>query len=196
MNNALLSRCRVFVLEKLTPDAIYRVLVRALSIAQTPKTPTLDSDTPSTTSPAVSTLEGPIDEPLLRFLAAAADGDARVALSSLELAITATSDPSSTFTAEELKAQLRKAHLQYDRSGGASSPRPNTAAVATLTHNHSFRPPLRHDLGAPQVRSRRGRERGAVLARPNVAGRRRPALRRAPLDPNGALPSIYLDTLR
>ncbi|KAL8292030.1 hypothetical protein RQP46_001496 [Phenoliferia psychrophenolica] len=115
LNNALLSRCRVFVLEKLTPDSIYRVLVRALAITQS--SPSSSASDPSSSSPASPSLEGPIDEGLLRFLASAADGDARVALSSLELAITVTADSSTSLTTEELKAQLRKAHMQYDRSG-------------------------------------------------------------------------------
>jgi putative ATPase len=61
------------------------------------------------------TPEAPEIEPdLLEYLAAAADGDARVALQSLELAL---------FTAgkgldkDVLKESLRKAHMQYDRTG-------------------------------------------------------------------------------
>jgi hypothetical protein len=62
---------------------------------------------------------GPLDPPLLRFLAAAADGDARVALSSLELALAAIKavPPGQPIDREELKRSLRKAHLQYDRNG-------------------------------------------------------------------------------
>lgn len=59
-----------------------------------------------------------LDSELLRFLAAAADGDARVALSSLELALSATKDGTTKVDREELKKGLRKAHLQYDRNGG------------------------------------------------------------------------------
>lgn len=103
INKALLSRMRVFVLEKLGADDIFALLVRALKAAS------------DESEPASSTL----DESLLRFLASAADGDARVALSSLELAISATRDTSAPLSREELKAQLRKAHLQYDRSGDA-----------------------------------------------------------------------------
>ena len=62
-----------------------------------------------------------LDSSLLRFLASAADGDARVALSSLELALSATKDGSAKVDREELKKGLRKAHLQYDRSGGMFS---------------------------------------------------------------------------
>lgn len=142
-SGALLSRCRVFILNKLSADDIYQLLVRALRKVLAPTE--LDSDAAplpppaNTSSPDPSTSHtppppaalplpgtaGPIDEPLLRFLASAADGDARVALSSLELAITATTGEREgtgpKVGKEELKAQLRKAHLQYDRSGGESS---------------------------------------------------------------------------
>ncbi|KAK4699532.1 putative ATPase, partial [Phenoliferia sp. Uapishka_3] len=113
LNTALLSRCRVFVLDKLTPSSIHKVLLRALSISQSSKSPPSTPDAPLDPP----NLEGPIDEDLLTFLSSAADGDARVALSSLELALSVTSDPNSNFTKEELKKQLRKAHLQYDRTG-------------------------------------------------------------------------------
>ncbi|KAI5475785.1 Werner helicase interacting protein 1 [Pseudohyphozyma bogoriensis] len=126
LNGALLSRCRVFVLNKLTPDDIYNVLIRALSLSGQHGQPSSSSPPPSTSSPLASTssappptpiqLSPPIDEQLLRFLASAADGDARVALSSLELALNATS-AMPNITTEDLKTQLRRAHLQYDRSG-------------------------------------------------------------------------------
>ncbi|KAM0786535.1 hypothetical protein ACM66B_001992 [Microbotryomycetes sp. NB124-2] len=114
VNNALLSRCRVFVLHKLEPDDVYKLLVRALraSMAGDNGEPVGSTSTDNEAIPP-----GLIDEPLLRFLASAADGDARVALSSLELAIAATKDTGRPISREALKAQLRKAHLQYDRTG-------------------------------------------------------------------------------
>ncbi|KAK4049194.1 DNA-dependent ATPase mgs1 [Microbotryomycetes sp. JL201] len=113
VNNALLSRCRVFVLHKLEPDDLYKLLVRALraSIADDEGRPSTSSSDPDAVPP------GLIDQTLLQFLASAADGDARVALSSLELAMAATKDTGRSITRDELKAQLRKAHLQYDRTG-------------------------------------------------------------------------------
>ncbi|GAA5849116.1 hypothetical protein JCM8547_006453 [Rhodosporidiobolus lusitaniae] len=161
VNSALLSRCRVFVLNKLSTDDLVRVLIRALRIVQgvstspvsaapavkpepSPPTDTAPSvDVPSSSAavpsssadPSVSLSDpsfsdplaadpvfltsGPIDLPLLRFLAAAADGDARVALSSLELALAAVqaAPPGQPFDRDELKKNLRKAHLQYDRNG-------------------------------------------------------------------------------
>ncbi|GAA6040281.1 hypothetical protein JCM8097_009399 [Rhodosporidiobolus ruineniae] len=172
VNTALLSRCRVFVLNKLSSDDLTRVLVRALRIvhglppraeldassvkpelddtseaaAASPAQPpsaaepladpasSLDpfssasSSEPHATEPLatdplasdpVFARSGPLDLPLLRFLASAADGDARVALSSLELALAAVraTPPGQTLDKDELKKSLRKAHLQYDRNG-------------------------------------------------------------------------------
>ncbi|GAA5987699.1 hypothetical protein JCM11641_002563 [Rhodosporidiobolus odoratus] len=171
VNTALLSRCRVFVLIKLSTDDLVRVLLRALrllyedthdeplssaftspsassksppNIATTPlrgaTLPTSSAPSSSIPEPTASaaSLEGSsttkpdplasdpilahtgaLDLPLLRFLAAAADGDARVALSSLDLALSAIkATPSGQpLDKEELKQSLRKAHLQYDRNG-------------------------------------------------------------------------------
>ncbi|GAA5827439.1 hypothetical protein JCM11251_003814 [Rhodosporidiobolus azoricus] len=170
VNTALLSRCRVFVLNKLTTDDLVRVLIRALrlvheqdgsgpaegtvpspppSSADLPPAartspigpapsssahPPLPSTEPAPQPPSVSSSispsdplatnpvferSGAIDYPLIRFLAAAADGDARVALSSLELALAAVkaAPAGRPLDKEELKRGLRKAHLQYDRNG-------------------------------------------------------------------------------
>ncbi|KAK4055844.1 DNA-dependent ATPase mgs1 [Microbotryomycetes sp. JL221] len=110
INGALLSRCRVFVLRKLEADDIFKLLVRALRMHAL-------SDPESEPSSPMPVPAGPIDASLLRFLASASDGDARVALSSLELALAATTDTTKPLSRQRLKAQLRKAHLQYDRTG-------------------------------------------------------------------------------
>lgn len=157
VNGALLSRCRVFVLEKLDGDALYRILLRALKVLkETRGSEDIDLDVKLgkgkdpvkneegfPNQPSMSSAEGTpgdatldlkpavdesilshypfLDSSLLRFLAAAADGDARVALSSLELALSATKGGTSKVDREELKRGLRKAHLQYDRAGGKLS---------------------------------------------------------------------------
>ena len=104
--SALLSRCRVFTLNKLGVNDCVAILQRALRL-HTADTIVLDDA--DATPPQ-------IDEELLRFLATACDGDARVALSSLELALAATS-ASSSISRDDLIAGLRKAHLLYDRAG-------------------------------------------------------------------------------
>jgi len=70
LNNALLSRARVYVLKSLAPDDLVRIMQRALSCDRE--------------------LEGPtaqVDDEFLQQMAEAADGDARRALNLLELAL-------------------------------------------------------------------------------------------------------------
>ncbi len=67
LNNALLSRARVYVLKSLMPDELVQVMRRALSCERT--------------------LEGRVDDEFLHQMAEAADGDARRALNLLELAL-------------------------------------------------------------------------------------------------------------
>ena len=104
--SALLSRCRVFTLNKIGVDVCVAILQRALRLHTAD---IIALDDAEVTPPQ-------IDDDLLRFLATACDGDARVALSSLELALAATS-ASSAISREDLMAGLRKAHLLYDRAG-------------------------------------------------------------------------------
>ncbi|MSQ69064.1 MAG: replication-associated recombination protein A [Gammaproteobacteria bacterium] len=68
LNNALLSRLRIYVLQALTPEALVALLLRAAH--------RLQQETPCDISPDA-----------LSALAAAADGDARRALNLLELAV-------------------------------------------------------------------------------------------------------------
>lgn len=102
---ALLSRCRTFTLQKLSTQDIANILMRALKQEF--------EDDPSKLSPL-------IDEELLNYLSAFADGDARTALNLLELALSLTAkpppDPSSPLTKEDIKAALTKT-LVYDRAG-------------------------------------------------------------------------------
>lgn len=102
---ALLSRCRTFTLQKLSNEHVRGILTRALSHAF--------EDDPS----KLPTL---VDEELLAYLSAFADGDARTALNLLELAISLATkppaDPSSPLTKEDIKAALTKT-LVYDRAG-------------------------------------------------------------------------------
>lgn len=60
-----------------------------------------------------------IDDGLLEFLAQAADGDARTALNSLEMALATVESGTTTLNYDDLKESLRKAHLLYDRAGDA-----------------------------------------------------------------------------
>lgn len=97
VQNALLSRCRTFTLQKLTDGDIGRILRRALEI-----------EGPSY---APSRL---VDGELIDYLAAFADGDARTALNLLELAMNLSSR--SDATKASIRAALTKT-LVYDRAG-------------------------------------------------------------------------------
>lgn len=97
VQNALLSRCRTFTLQKLTDENILAILERAL--------------TSEGSNYKSSDL---LDSELLKYLAAFSDGDARTALNLLELAMSLSSQPA--ITKEEIKTALTKT-LVYDRAG-------------------------------------------------------------------------------
>lgn len=78
INAALLSRCRVLTLNKLQPDHIRSLLDRAIFDKEKGL---LLSFVGSTPGDAIK-----VEEDALQFLASAADGDARAALNSLEIA--------------------------------------------------------------------------------------------------------------
>ena len=97
VQNALLSRCRTFTLQNLADRDIGRILRRALEVEGPTYSP--------------SSL---VDEELIDYLAAFADGDARTALNLLELAMNLSSR--SDATRDSIKASLTKT-LVYDRAG-------------------------------------------------------------------------------
>lgn len=97
VQNALLSRCRTFTLQKLTEGDICSILHRALETER-------DNYNPSEL----------VNDDLIKYLAAFADGDARTALNLLELAMDLSSRPDMTL--ETLKQSLTKT-LVYDRAG-------------------------------------------------------------------------------
>lgn len=96
--SALLSRCRVFTLAKLTSNDITAILSNALTAVH-----------PDPTSrPAL------LSQALLAYLSTFADGDARTALNLFALAIDLA--PRANQTLESLKSALTKT-LVYDRAG-------------------------------------------------------------------------------
>ena len=101
LNNALLSRARVYVLRALTEEDLRRVLDRALE---------------------QETAKGAIaaEEAALRLLARAADGDARRALNMLELAIDLASGEKSHAITEALATEVSAGGLRrFDKQGEA-----------------------------------------------------------------------------
>ena len=102
---ALLSRCRTFKLASLTTEDVKRILLRALA---------QEHDGPD--APPLSPL---VDEELVSYLSAFADGDARTALNLLELALSLTTKPredGTLLTKDDIKAALTKTFV-YDRAG-------------------------------------------------------------------------------
>ncbi|KAL9617303.1 MAG: hypothetical protein Q9160_007883 [Pyrenula sp. 1 TL-2023] len=101
VQNALLSRCRTFTLQKLSNKEIARILQRALQYESSgARRPAHDS--------AI------LDDTMLEYISAFADGDARTALNLLELAMELSSR--NDMTQEDLKKCLTKT-LVYDRAG-------------------------------------------------------------------------------
>ena len=103
INGALLSRCKVFVLQALKPEEIAELLRRALR------------DKRGFGDQIVH-----IGDDLLEAIANFANGDARTALSTLEMVVLngeVGSDGSTTVTAETVEQCTSKKSLLYDKKG-------------------------------------------------------------------------------
>ncbi len=101
VNAALLSRCRVVVLDPLTPEAILTLLERALVDERGLKSESVKADADA-----------------LRIFAERCGGDARFALSSLELAVSSIKKEKRRRIDLALAEQvLAEAHLIYDKQG-------------------------------------------------------------------------------
>lgn len=94
--NALLSRCRTFTLSKLSEETVITILRRSLEREGA------NADTSL------------VDDEMLTYLAAFADGDARTGLNLLELAMDLSTRPATTKSA--IKKSLTQT-LVYDRAG-------------------------------------------------------------------------------
>ncbi|XP_055694328.1 ATPase WRNIP1-like [Lutzomyia longipalpis] len=123
LNSALLSRCRVIILEKLATEDIVKILERGIReydgicLEKIEGTDRMDFDAKLA-----------IDRESLVWLAQMCDGDARIALNSLQLAIqtlTANDDCGSEngndglkiITLDAIREGIKKSHLLYDRKG-------------------------------------------------------------------------------
>jgi putative ATPase len=107
MQGALLSRCRVFILESLTPSDIETILTRALSAELDNTDSNLRESAP---------LLSPESE-LIPFLCTTSTGDARTALNLLALTLSLLAT-NPELTLAQLKPHLTKT-LLYDRAGDA-----------------------------------------------------------------------------
>ncbi|ADQ15058.1 replication-associated recombination protein A [Halanaerobium hydrogeniformans] len=104
VNSPLLSRSRIFRLEKLEASQIYKILKKALINKER----------------GLGKLEVNISEKDLRFIAELADGDARVALNTLELAVLTTPHDKNgqiNLDKEIIEDSMQKRILNYDNKG-------------------------------------------------------------------------------
>lgn len=92
VNSALISRTRVFVLKKLTRENLQKIIRRAVEKNYS---------------------EIKIDSSVIELLARLSNGDARMALNTLEAAV----NQNKKITAELVKQILQKSHLLYDKNG-------------------------------------------------------------------------------
>ncbi|XP_043990329.1 ATPase WRNIP1 isoform X2 [Gambusia affinis] len=130
VNAALLSRCRVLVLEKLSVEAMGSILnraVAALGIQVQGQDPTNSSyrDKTSSYEPTIY-----IEQKALDTIAYLCDGDARTGLNSLQLAVQAqmkSAQPNQStphgfpqeivVTEDHIKEGLQRSHILYDKAG-------------------------------------------------------------------------------
>lgn len=104
VTGALLSRCRVLVLNQLSEDEIQLVLQRALNDQERGLAPYHPS----------------LSDTLLQRIAHAASGDARVALTALDAAVESTAPDENgvrVVTEETIIEALGRAHYAYDKGG-------------------------------------------------------------------------------
>jgi putative ATPase len=104
VNSALLSRSKVFVLEPLSADHLVMIMKRAIEDAER--------------GLGTQRVDAPGD--MLSAIAAYASGDARVALNTLELAVS-VAEPDSigarVITKEVLGEAMQRAAIRYDKAG-------------------------------------------------------------------------------
>lgn len=110
LNNALLSRCRVIVMEKLMPNDIMIILERSLRrkdavIVESNKSPEVLQ---------VPEHRWTVSRPALQWLAEICDGDARIALGALELALAGSQ---GFLTLKNIQDGIKRTHILYDRAG-------------------------------------------------------------------------------
>lgn len=112
LNSALISRCRVIILEKIDQEQMMKILKQAVEscgglLSDENKGHDLSH-------------EFIIDSASLEWLAGICDGDARIGLNSLQLAIqtvVATAGNPKTITLEAIQDGIRRSHILYDRKG-------------------------------------------------------------------------------
>lgn len=103
INSALVSRSRVFQFQPLSNDDIKQLLRRALSDTQR----------------GLGRHQVQLDDDALGFLAETSDGDARRALSALEIGVLSSSERPLHFTRALAEESVQRKAIEYDGSGDA-----------------------------------------------------------------------------
>ncbi|XP_015584728.1 ATPase WRNIP1 isoform X3 [Cephus cinctus] len=126
LNSALLSRCRVFVLEKLASTELISILQKAIVLMNGKiYDPSNSVNLESLKTNVPEHINFLIDIQNIEWLANACDGNARVALGGLELAIqckmmsntASQSQNSQTITLEDIKRSLMRYQTVTDKRG-------------------------------------------------------------------------------
>ncbi|KYN16197.1 PREDICTED: ATPase WRNIP1-like [Trachymyrmex cornetzi] len=140
LNSALLSRCRVIVLHKLSIANLLSILKRAVisqggiihaspnksesTLQDIGEENMLEENKVIEMEPSCNT-KFIIDEPTIEWLAETCDGDARIALGGLEMAVRCKAPNEKEFldvgpaiiTLDDIKESLKKTHMLYDKKG-------------------------------------------------------------------------------
>jgi len=137
LNSALLSRCRVIVLHKLSITNLMLILKRAV-ISLEGVVHVFDKDKSilhsiikenaleenKINTEASCNTKFIIDEPTIEWLAETCDGDARIALGGLEMAIQSKTPSQqellngpAIITLNDIEENLKKSHMLYDKKG-------------------------------------------------------------------------------
>ncbi|KIJ49622.1 hypothetical protein M422DRAFT_161447 [Sphaerobolus stellatus SS14] len=126
LNSALLSRCRVFVLDRLTDEDVIKILDRAIEkitdAATDPKVASSSGLSSPKSSPEVIEIKTEskrvtypqLTDKLKQTIASLSNGDARIALSLLELVL---SSPPASSEKSLLSSLRRSVSTNYDRTG-------------------------------------------------------------------------------
>ncbi|XP_054623338.1 ATPase WRNIP1 isoform X2 [Dunckerocampus dactyliophorus] len=148
VNSALLSRCRVLVLEKLSVEAMGSILERAVAalgirVLEQEQARSKNTDQTDRNEPKVY-----IEQKALDTIAYLCDGDARAGLNSLQLAVQAqagltqasplgpdSSTQEIVVKEEHVKEGLQRSHILYDNAGLAD-PLALLQAVSTFQACH------------------------------------------------------------
>ena len=111
LNNALLSRCKLISLEKLSASAVYEIIKRALDQEKVEIVDGVDVEK------AEGHMSASITDEAVKYLSNIVDGDARAALTYLEMVINNSRSSNSQINLEMVGSAVSKTSVKYDRKG-------------------------------------------------------------------------------